>query len=658
MITEIVYNHVTDNHILPFEQKGCTRNARGCKEQLLMDKNIMEIVKKQRRDISCMWIDYKKAYDSVPHEWIKKVLTMYKIDPVIRKFVGSTMKSWRLLLSLPNKKEKLELDEIEIKRGIFQGDSFSPLIFCLAMAPLSRILKRAKIGFNSNGKLVNHLKYIDDIKIFAKNKSELKRCVSLVEMFSKDINMKLGIDKCGIVNVVKGKLDEKKFESEIPTLTNDDAYKYLGLCESSDILHEKMKDKAVKEMFKRVRAIAKAKLTALNFVRAYNSFALPILRYGFGILKWTKTELLKLDRKMRKILTKAGFHHPKSNTHRLYMRREDGGRGVKSLWDTYNEECSKIATYLRKNSRGDPLTELISTMERKKPKTISILRFDDEEESMVKKHAEDHLEKHKEKEMHGQWLADREEIASVDVAQSDSWLKYSHLTPATESVLVAAQEQTLATNYVRNKLWNWKGSPLCRLCRKKPETIAHLISGCECLVGTKYTNRHDKVGKYIHWNLLKDRGIKVSNDWFKHEPEKVTECGDTTILWDQALPTDKRVCANRPDITIHNKKERNAVFVDFSVPYDMNIVLKTAEKLVKYKDLEIEIQKCWNLKEISTVPVVVGALGTVSTDHKQYLKTLSKHINPNVVQKTAMLGTANILRGVLSISTKDGVSKE
>ena len=90
----------------------------------------------------------------------------------------------------------------------------------------------------------------------------------------------------------------------------------------------------------------------------------------------------------------------------------------------------------------------------------------------------------------------------------------------------------------------------------------------------------------------------------------------------------------------------------------MNIVLKTAEKLVKYKDLEIEIQKCWNLKEISTVPVVVGALGTVSTDHKQYLKTLSKHINPNVVQKTAMLGTANILRGVLSISTKDGVSKE
>ena len=98
--------------------------------------------------------------------------------------------------------------------------------------------------------------------------------------------------------------------------------------------------------------------------------------------------------------------------------------------------------------------------------------------------------------------------------------------------------------------------------------------------------------------------------------------------------------------------------MDFSVPYDMNIVLKTAEKLVKYKDLEIEIQKCWNLKEISTVPVVVGALGTVSTDHTQYLKILSKNINPNIVQKTAILGTANILQSVLSIKAQDGVSKK
>ena len=62
----------------------------------------------------------------------------------------------------------------------------------------------------------------------------------MVEMFSEYINMKLGIDKCGIVNVRKGELDEKKFESDIPTLTHEESYKYLGICESSNILHKEM----------------------------------------------------------------------------------------------------------------------------------------------------------------------------------------------------------------------------------------------------------------------------------------------------------------------------------------------------------------------------------------------------------------------------------
>ena len=247
---------------------------------------------------------------------------MYKIDPVICNFVKTTMKSWKLAISLPNEKETIELEECKIKRGIFQGDSFSPLIFCLAMAPLSRILKRAKIGFEAKGQVVSHLKYIDDLKMYAKNKNELKRCIELVEMFSKDINMKLGIDKCGIINVTKGKMNEEEFKSEIPTITNDNSYKYLGICETSEILHKEMKEKAIKETFKRVRSIAKAKLTAINFTKAYNTFASPILRYGFGILKWTKTELLQLDSKMQMILTKVGYHHPKSNTLCLYMLRK------------------------------------------------------------------------------------------------------------------------------------------------------------------------------------------------------------------------------------------------------------------------------------------------------------------------------------------------
>ena len=132
-------------------------------------------------------------------------------------------------------------------------------------------------------------------------------------------------------------------------------------------------------------------------------------------------------------------------------------------------------------------------------------------------------------------------------------------------------------------------------------------------------------------------------------PEKTVEKDDITIMWDSSIITEKKIVANRPDVMIHNRKEKSATLIDFSVPNDINIVAKIAEKLIKYRDLEVEVKKCWNLKTAKTVPVVIGALGTVSTDHKQYLKSLSKNIDAKLVQKIALLGTANILRCVLGM---------
>ena len=130
---------------------------------------------------------------------------------------------------------------------------------------------------------------------------------------------------------------------------------------------------------------------------------MPIMRYGFGILKWTKTELDKLDRKIRKLLTENGFHHPKSNTHRLYSSRADGGRGICSTHDCYQQECSSVAKYLEE-ATTDPLTELIKTTEDVKPPTIAITRFNSPTLFTDPiKTSEKHIEEYKKMEMHGQW---------------------------------------------------------------------------------------------------------------------------------------------------------------------------------------------------------------------------------------------------------------
>ena len=85
-----------------------------------------------------------------------------------------------------------------------------------------------------------------------------------------------------------------------------------------------------------------------------------------------------------------------------------------------------------------------------------------------------------------------------------------------------------------------------------------------------------------------------------------------------------------------------------SVPQDYNVVSVTAGKITKYKDLLIELKKCWNLKEAKIVPIVIGALGTVCNSFATHLASISSEAMPHMVQKTALLGTAHIVRNFLT----------
>ena len=108
--------------------------------------------------------------------------------------------------------------------------------------------------------------------------------------------------------------------------------------------------------------------------------------------------------------------------------------------------------------------------------------------------------------------------------------------------------------------------------------------------------RHDKVCTHLHYSICKASGIETADKWYTHMPKPVYEEGDVTLLWNQAVHTDRRVTANRPDIIIKNNKEKTCTLIDVAIPADRNVVQKEAEKELKYKSLCIEIQRMWNLQ--------------------------------------------------------------
>ena len=192
-------------------------------------------------------------------------------------------------------------------------------------------------------------------------------------------------------------------------------------------------------------------------------------------------------------------------------------------------------------------------------------------------------------------------------------------------------------------------SPLCRMCGSKGETVAHVVSECSKLVQKEYKGRHDNVARYIHWQLCGKRGLERASSWYEQKPEEVVESENVKILWDFTVQCDREIEARRPDIVFIDKKEREVVIIDVAIPGDDRVKDKELEKVEKYQLLKDEIAKVWHMRKVIVVPVVIGALGAVSVNFKKYMKQIGVKVSLEVIQKTALLGTAKILRKVLSL---------
>jgi hypothetical protein len=88
------------------------------------------------------------------------------------------------------------------------------------------------------------------------------------------------------------------------------------------------------------------------------------------------------------------------------------------------------------------------------------------------------------------------------------------------------------------------------------------------------------------------------------------------------------------------------MLIDVAVSGDRNVIKKEAEKILKYKDLTIEIQCMWNVRT-KVIPAIIWATGTISKSFRKYVSNIPGKHEFKELQKTAILGTAHILRKVL-----------
>ena len=507
VLTKILEKHVMDNEILPVEQKALRKGRRGCFDALMIDAMIADCAREKGDGLSVAWIDYQKAYDRVPHGWLQLVLEEIQAPMGVRNCIRRLTRKWKTEFSVGDR--KIVRVNLTLKRGLFQGDSLSPLLFCLSILPLSCALRENGEGFSgySLGRPISHLLFMDDLKVYARDRASLARTVKLVDSVSEAMGMTMGLRKCAVAHMRWGRCQNDEDlvlpeDRKVSCLDSEESYKYLGIMQLFEPKLRKVKKHLREEYLRRVKAIWSTELSARHKVNATNTWAVALFRYSFPSVRWYRTALMILDRDTRSVLRGFQSHHRNAALERVYLPRREGGRGLHRLSHVWEREVVSAALYLVRRADCDEHLRAVYQyqLERKalmKYTTLGeaekILRdrgmevalaAQSDSKQILKQLGEVQMDSMKNslalKSRHSKyWLQTLR--PDRDTEMCHLWLRNGRFAAETEALIVAMQDGVLYTREFRVNILKEDVTKVCRLCEVEVESIKHILSCCPLL---------------------------------------------------------------------------------------------------------------------------------------------------------------------------------
>ena len=186
---------------------------------------------------------------------------------------------------------------------------------------------------------------MDDLKLYSRSEKALDYLIQKVRIFSEEIEMQFGIDKCTMLVMKKGKLvksDRIQLPNDkvIKSLEEGESYKYLGALEADEVMVNEMKGEAKKEYYRRV---LETKLNSGNVFKAHNTWAVSVVRYSAAFLGCSRL----VDTRTRKFQTMHNGFYLKSNVDQLYLSRSEGRRGLIGVQYTVETAILGLGNYVR-----------------------------------------------------------------------------------------------------------------------------------------------------------------------------------------------------------------------------------------------------------------------------------------------------------------------
>lgn len=705
LLNRLILKYVEQGKIIPREQRALKPGEWACKHAMILDQAIAQDSIWRRKEIMTAWLDYRKAFDSVAHQYLIWLFKAMNLPPEIQTLLIRAMKHWKTSYQICGNKKKSP--KIAYLNGIFQGDSLSPTLFAISVAPISYALNEfGPLYQTSYGGLynptvkMNHQFYVDDLKLYASTPADLTVLLDIVTRVSSIVGLNLNANKCAIMRY-QPQGENGDVISNIAELGDKDTYQYLGI--HQHLLQTDEGLELIKSRFiEVVEKIFSSNLTLSQKRLAYKTIAVAKMSYYYGMTNGARPRLqsgLKmaedLDKEVRKLMVKHKISFKSSCTPRLYISTDYGGWGWTSLYDCFEDNAISTWSYLSTREDLSRVRDMFMRQakrgkrnmwadgckileEYKIPYTlhqsmVQVGRKLFDKPTKLKRAISSQMQHIRDERRLSSWLS-RETASRVlkkdlELDLSFLWLKKGLLSTLNARNVISVQECCLTTKAHPILLSNGR----CRQCDSALETADHIVSMCHAWMNTLYIARHDSIARNIHYWLCKRYNIRPRH--YSEAVPPIMEGDGVKILWNPLIQTKALMDHRKPDLVVFYNNEQRILIIEVSVAHmtglehqrQLKINRYTVNSLKQDNENDLPYKAGPNLladmrerlrQEVEFLPFVIGTTGEIPQGmfedilqklrmkRGEALKLLER------CQRGCIIGTSRIVRNHLSKCTK------
>ena len=292
--------------------------------------NIIQYSINNNKNLFVLYIDFKKAFDSVEHWAIYKMLSDYGISDKLKQNIMSLYTSLRAEINMPYGNII-----ININRGVRQGDGLSTLLYILFINQLIYNIEKKNKGikFSNDKESINiaTIVFVDDLKILTDNEENMTSLFQVTKDFCEYFKIDINVIKTKLASRNNLAINLKWKGEEITNIGEEGLYKDLGILTNLKLDFTKQQNNIEKITIFNLYRIKRLKITVKQHIDVINKMIHPVITYTTSIIPFTDKYMHNLEEKICKSVKNKVKVIPRSIKERFYLKESQGGWNLKNI---------------------------------------------------------------------------------------------------------------------------------------------------------------------------------------------------------------------------------------------------------------------------------------------------------------------------------------